>query len=241
MPIDGKRSKFPEGVDSFVELYDLSFDKIKEANRLTELKGQAVLDNDEQNEIINLTNSLKEYMITAETFNHFQDSLLAVQKFFNGNVKGYLEDKQKIWDTYIREFRATGKWTSGKEYKFQNMVTDASGDLFICKKTHISSQSITTANTEYWQQASAKGEKGDTGLSALYKGEWSVSKQYVIGDVVRFGRTTQSDGVDYICTQPNTGKSPDKEYAYWGIYTKLFVGTQRPLGVGEGLHFIKVV
>lgn len=242
MPIDGSRSDFPEKVDSgFIELFDLPFDKINSANRLTELKGKASLTNDEQNEVLSLTNSLKEYMITPETFNKFQDALVAVQKFFYDNVQGFIEDKQVIWNSYVQDFKHVGAWKTGTAYKFQNMVTDAQGNLFLCKKTHTSSTSITTANATYWQQASAKGEKGDTGLNALYKGEWSSSASYAVGDVVRFGRTTTSDGVDYIALKAGSNQNPSTASEYWGIYTKLYVGATRPSGAGEGLHFIKLV
>lgn len=241
MAINGSRSVFPEGVDVFTELYDLPFDKINQATRLTELKGKATLTNDEQNEILSLTNSLKEYMITPETFNKFQDALVAVQIFFNDNVQGYIENKQAIWDSYINDFKAVGAWKTGTAYRFQNMVTDAQGNLFICKKSHTASSTITTVNTTYWQQASARGEKGDTGLNALYKGAWSSATAYTIGDVVRYGRTTTSDGLDYIALQAGTNQNPSTESAYWGIYSKLFVGTERPNGAGEGLHFIKLV
>lgn len=242
MPIDGSRSNFPNSVDrNFTELFDLPFNKINEAHRLTELKGKSVLTNDEQNEVINLTNSLKEYMITPETFNYFQDALVAIQEFFYSNVQGFIEGKQVIWDSYIKSFKFVGKWQTAKKYGFQNMVTNDKGDLFICLKEHTASTSITTANTTYWQQASAKGDKGDTGLSAIYRGEWKNTTAYVVGDVVRFGRTSTTDGVDYICINLNTGKSPATEPTFWGIHSKLFVGSSRPDGAGQGLHFIKVV
>ena len=87
------RSVFPENVDTFNELFDLPFEKIADANRLTELKAKPTLTNDEQTEMLALTNSLKDYMITPETFNKFQDTLVAVETFFRDNVQGFIEDK----------------------------------------------------------------------------------------------------------------------------------------------------
>ena len=235
------RSKFPEGIDDdFIELFDLPFEKITDANRLTELKAKPTLTNDEQTEMLALTNSLKDYMITPETFNKFQDTLVAVETFFRDNVQGFIEDKQVIWGSYIANFKYIGAWASGVSYKFQNMVTDSAGNLYICKEDHIASVAP-SSDAVKWQQASAKGEKGDTGLNALYKGEWSSTTAYAIGDVVRFGRTVTNDGVDYIAIKAGTGQSPATATTYWVIYNKLFVGTERPAGVGEGLHFIKVV
>lgn len=161
MAIDGSRSDFPDKVDSFTELFDLPQNKVKEANRLTELKGQAVLNNDEQNEIKALSASLREYMVTPETWNKFQDALFATQRFFNSEIHEYLEDKQEVWDTYIREFKYVGKWKAGVEYSFQNMVTNDKGDLFICVEDHVSaSEDNPITNSRFWQRASAKGEQG---------------------------------------------------------------------------------
>lgn len=242
MAIDGSRSNFPNETDKFVELYDLPFDKIQQANRLTELKGKASLTNDEQNEIKTLEASLKDFMITPETFNHFQDAIYAVEKFFYDNVQGFIEDKQVIWDSYIREFRYIGRWQSGRAYKFQNMVTDSNGDLYIAKRDHTSATSTNpTTNTTNWQKASAKGEKGDTGLAATYKGDWSSSVAYKLGDAVCFGRVGSQAGVDYIALRDNTGKSPATSPDDWTILQKVYVGTSRPSGVGAGLHFIQEI
>lgn len=236
------RSEFPEKVDTFLELFDLPQNKIQEAQRLTELKGKAVLTNDEQNELKNLVASLKEFMITPETWNKFQDALQAVQQFFYDNVQGFIEDKQIIWHSYIQAFTYIGRWRTGVDYKFQNMVTDDKGDLFICKKDHRSASSTNpTTHTANWQRASAKGEKGDTGLNAIYQGDWTSSKAYKMGDAVCFGRVGSLAGIDYVALRDNTGKSPISSPDDWALYQKLYVGTTRPTGAGAGLHFIQEV
>lgn len=243
MPIDGSRSKFPETVDDgFLELFDLPFEKVQKAHRLTELKGKANLTNDEQTEMLSLVNELKEHMITPETFNHFQDALIAVQQFFYDNVQGFIEDRQVIWDSYIKDFKSVGKWTSGKEYKFQNMVTDSKGNLYICRETHkADATNEPSISPTYWQKASSKGDKGDIGLNAFYKGDWTSSATYVLGDAVCFGRVGHNAGLTYIALRENKGKSPDVSPDDWTLYQQLYVGNTRPVGAQEGLHFIKVV
>lgn len=236
------RSNFPNEVDQFTELWDLPNEKYAEARRLTELKGKAVLSNDEQNEIKSLTSSLREYMITPETWNKFQDALQAVQQFFYDNVQGFLEDKQEIWDSYIREFKYVGKWKTGVKYNFQNMVTNDKGDLFISKEEHTSSASNNPNTSDrYWQRASSKGDKGDIGLNAIYKGDWDNGTSYKMGDAVCFGRVDWHGGVTYIAKRDNTGKSPDKSPDDWFLYQQLYVGQERPVGAMAGLHFIQEV
>lgn len=240
MPINGSRSSFPDQVDQFTEVFDLSFEKIGKANRLTELKGKASLTNDEQNEVLAITTELRDYMITPETFNKFQDSLVAVQQFFNDNVQGFLDNKQAIWDSYIKEFKYVGTWAVSKEYKFQNMVTDAKGDLYICKQDNRSAAGTNpTTNTTYWQKASAKGDKGDIGLNAIYRGDWVAGTPYAIGDAVCFGRVGSAPGLTYIALRANTGKSPSTSPDDWMLYQQLYVGKTRPTGAQAGLHFIQ--
>ena len=230
------RSNFPASVDSFNELFDLPFDKIQSANRLTELKGKATLTNDEQNELLQLITELKDYMITPETFNKFQDALVAVETFFNQNVNQYIEDKQAVWATYVNSFKYIGAWTSGVSYKFQNMVINENGDLFICKADNVASlENKPTNSNAYWQRASAKGEKGDTGINAIFKGAWNSGTAYALSDAVNY------NGIDYIALRANTNVAPNSSSADWSLWDKLYIGTTRPIGVGAGLHFIKVI
>lgn len=237
------RSVFPENVDQFEELFDLPYDKYQAANRMAELKMKSSLTNDEQNELLNIIATLKAYMITPETWNKFADTLVAIETFFNANVKGYLTDKQKVWDSYIKQFKFVGKWVSGKSFKFQNMVSDVNGDLHICTADHTSTVSNNPLlNQVLWQKLSEKGDKGDTGLNATYKGDWNNTKSYVLGDAVCFGRDGIKGGITYISLTSNVGKSPATSPTDWQIYTQLYVGTDEPpLGAGIGMHFIKVI
>lgn len=235
------RSKFPEGVDSFVELFDLPYDKMKSAERLTLLKMQASLSNDEQNELSALTSELEDYIITPEHWNKFGDSLVAVQTFFNDNVKGFIENKQKLWDTYIKNFKYIGKWTGSKQYKFQNMVIGEDGDLFLCKKDHTSNSGNGVTNSEFWQRVSSKGDKGDIGLNASYKGDWSDVKEYDIGDAVSYKREGWKTPLVYISNmKSNIGNKPELGKG-WFLYSQLYVGNTVPAGASAGLHFIKVL
>lgn len=236
------RSVFPEEVDQFEELFDLPYDKYIAANRMAELKVKQSLTNDEQNELLNLTAVLRPYMITPETWNKFSDTLVAIETFFNANVKGFIQEKQVLWDSYIKQFKFVGKWETGKAYKFQNLVSDTNGDLHICTSNHTSTvANDPLKNQTLWQKLSSKGDKGDIGLNAFYKGDWVNSTQYQLGDAVNFGRSGSNGGVTFIALRSNLGKSPASSPEDWQIYSQLYVGTTPPLGSGVGLHFIKVL
>lgn len=244
MAIDGRRSNFPDGVDQFLELFDLPYNKVRDAERLSELRRQETLTDNEQNEVLSLTASLRENMLTVESFNKLQDSMYALQLFFNQNVHGYIENKQKIWDTYIKDFSYAGKWVSGKAYKFQNMVTNNRGDLFICRVNHTSTESnqpSESGDTTQWAKVGSKGDRGEPGVTGNFKGGWSPTTSYSLNDSVYAVDTGVNGGLLFIAKRDNVGKNPETSSDDWFMYTKQFVGVEEPLGAGEGLHFIKIV
>lgn len=234
------RSAFPEGVDIFNELFDLPYDKFVAAERLTELKTQPKLTNDEQNEVIVLTAELKDYLITPESFNHLTDAMTALQQFFNDNVQGWLEDKQATWDSYVRNFKLVGDWAVGKNYKFQNMVTSG-GNLYLAKSDHLSvaGNKPVIGSNGVWQQISNKGDKGDVGLTGILKGDWNISTSYKIGDAVSFGRELHYTPIIYIALKDNVGKTPNENPLDWLLYDKVYAGSKIPTGFGAGMHFIE--
>lgn len=236
------RSKFPEEVDEFVELFDLPFDKMKAAQRLTQLKMQAKLTNDEQNELSTLSSELQEYIITPEVWNKFADALVAVEQFFYSNVQGFIADKQKIWDSYIKQFVFVGAWKTGMSYKFQNMVRGSDGDLFISTKDHVSNSTTDPLVSATWVRLSSKGDTGEIGLNAIYKGDWNAATTYEMGDAVSFGREGWKKPLVYISkVDSNLGVEPEVNNSKWMLYSEMYVGSKRPNGAGAGLHFIQEV
>lgn len=246
MAIDGSRSSFPTQPDSFLELWDLPYNRVQSAERLTELKMKADINltHEEEQEIKQLTNELKEFMITPETWNKFQDALYNVQRFFHEEVNEYIEDKQEEWDTYVKNFQYVGHWESGREYEFQNMVTDPdTGDLYLCRENHNSNANNrpTGRGNHVWQRASSKGDKGDIGLNAIYRGDWNSSTQYEVGDAVNHGRVDHYAGLTFIALRDNQGQNPSQNPDDWQLYQQLFVGEENHVAAAPGLHFIEIV
>lgn len=237
------RSNFPNGVDTFKELYDLPADKVSKAEKLTQLKMKAKedLSHTEQEQIKVLTNELQDYLITPETWNKFGDALVAMQKFFNTEVTGYIDKKKSAWRDHADHFSVVGRWVAGKHYAAQNIVTHPeTGDFYICLQGHTSSQANRpngSGNT-YWIQGS-KSIKGDIGLNAIFKGQWNSSKRYVTGDAVSYG--TEGQELIYIAMSDSTNSNPSTTRGVWQLYDKLYVGRSAPRTAPAGLHFIEIV
>ena len=238
------RSNFPGGVDVFQELFDLPYNKIQDATRLTNLKMKQTLTNDEQNEVIRLSAELRDYMITPESMNKFQDALTAVEQFFYDEVDGYIDDKQALWKTYVEAFKHIGYWTTGKAYKFQNMVVNKeNGNLYLCKKNHTATAAnkpVADAST-YWVQVSSKGDKGDPGLTGILKGEWDSTTGYKIGDAVVYDRKSYNPPITYIALRDNTNKNPYDNPLDWLLLDRLSSGKTLPVTNAPGAHFVQFV
>lgn len=228
------RSDFPKKVDTFPELFDLPHDKVKEALELTQLKQKPTLDNNEQNRIKALTVGLKDYLITPEFMNKLADCIVELETFFDQNVRGYIQKKQVEWDTYVNDFRFVGVWDAKKKYKRQNMIT-FKGDLYLVLKDVVADVKNTPDKTDSYWKCSFKGDKGDIGLNAFYKGVWSGSVDYKIGDAVSL------EGIVYIANTANKGKNPSVAEDDWFPYQQTLIGKAKPKNLPKSIHFIHVL
>ncbi|MCY9056048.1 hypothetical protein MOE90_20600 [Bacillus spizizenii] len=226
------RSTFPEQVDSFVELYDLPPNLVSQAKRYQELKMKPTLTSTEQNELNGLTTQLKDFIISPEVWNKFADALVNTQTFFTQEVAGYIEAKQAVWDTYVKSFKYVEVYNSAHAYKFQNMVKNSNGDLYLAIKDVPAGTSLT--NTSYWQKISTKGDKGDVGLNAYYKGDYSDTATYAIGDAVSYG------GYLYYCKAATTAGTAPPNGSYWFLWDRHIVSKTEPPTRQAGLVWIKL-
>lgn len=239
--LTGRRSVFPGKVDSFEEKFDLKPSQVAQAKRLQELRSKEVLTNVEQEEINSINASLKSATLTPHDMNTFGDAIVNLEQFFNDEVTGYIEDKQAIWNGYINDFKYVGKWVSGKQYKYQNMVTGTNGDLYLARKTHTSTASVTTSNTEFWVKISSKGEKGDTGIAANFRGNWASATAYAINDAVYYRSNSIYGGLLYIAVRANTGKTPSTSPDDWALLNNLFVSETPVTNAIPGTNFIELI
>lgn len=224
----GNRSIFPMAIDTFTEMYDLPPSLVSKAKRMQELKMQPSLSSIEQEELVQLVKDLGQYMVTPENFNKFQDALTNIESFLLNELDGYIEDKQSEWSSMITNFSLKGEYDSAKQYYFQNMVT-YNGSLYICKAD---AKGKTPTNTSYWEKISEKGDKGDVGLGAIYKGEYVATTSYVIGDAVSY------NGSIYYCKLASKGILPTNT-TNWYCFDKHSVGETQPASVQNGVVWIK--
>lgn len=234
------RSSFPNKVDQFSEKFDLPANKVADALEMQQLKSKTTLDNNEQNRLSALQAELQDYTITPETMNKLQDAIVEIETFFDGNVRQYILSKQKEWDTYVNDFTFIGVWDSSKKYQKHNLVT-YQGNLWLCLNDIVSSAGNTPDTLpNNWRQVAYKGDKGDIGLNAIFKGEWSGSTSYRAGDAVsvRVDRPWKPVDMVFIAKRDNQGQKPTVGAAsdYWFPFHNIMYGTFDFLGTNTPIH-----
>lgn len=95
------RSNFPTSIDTFVEHYDITSADVVVVQRFQELKLKSLRTLVEENELSQLTTTLRNKIISPEDFNKFQDALVNMEVFIRDNVEGYILTKQNEFNTYL--------------------------------------------------------------------------------------------------------------------------------------------
>lgn len=85
-------SIFPQGIDTFVEHYDIQPADLPNIRRYQELKQKSYLGVEEQNELSNLTLVLREKIFLADDFNKLQDCITNLETFFRDETQQHLEN-----------------------------------------------------------------------------------------------------------------------------------------------------
>lgn len=237
-------SKFPNEIDQFKVVYDLSNEQVALAKKLNELKAKDVLSSVEQQEVLDIQSQLRENIITAHDWNVFASAIWNMEVLLNGEIKDYIKEKQKEWDTYVDNFNNKGLWKRGTEYKAQNMVLLPSGDLFIALDDHVSSeanQPLPEQSTTYWAPISSRGKRGADGVAGNYKGFWNALTTYNLSDVVTHEDMGHDGGLMYISNTTNTNKAPHQSPSDWTLITRVMTSKNKPLKAQAGTHFIKIL
>lgn len=234
------RSTFPQKVDTFTDAYDLPANLVPAAQELQALKAKTILNNNDQNRISALTAQLQDFMIDPERINRLQDAIHELETFFDGNVRQYILGKQKEWDMYIDDFTYKDVWSSTAKYKRQNIIT-YNGNLYLVIADVVADASHTPdKDPAHYRQCAYKGDKGDIGLTTIYKGVWNGTTAYKVGDAVsvKLGEPWNPTDIIFVAKKDNQGQMPNLN-AYsdtWYPYHNLMIGNKDFHGDRIPLH-----
>lgn len=216
--LTGSRSVFPNQLDSFRELVDISPSKKVQAKRYQELKMKEVLSPAEVSELNSLMTELQDFIVTPEYTNKMLDALINLESFFLTETVGFVNTKQTEMNSYvdtkktemqteINKFSYKGAYSPSTSYLKNNFVDfndGSSNQTYLCIENCIDKEP--SSNPLFWRKLTiqgVKGDRGDAGANFVYKGSWDSVTTYMKDEAVTYGGNLFVSKID-----SNTGFEP---------------------------------
>ncbi len=160
--------------------------------------------------ILNANPQLNGKIFNANDYNQIRDAILALERFYNSDIKNYITEKQAVWVAEVDKFNYKGVYSPTTQYYKNNMVdyTTTEGTfLYLCIQQP--DTGIAPTNTNYWRILTLRGERGLSGEGLSFAWVWDSTMEYNVNDVVVYGNKW------WVSTQVNRGQQPANGSAYW--------------------------
>lgn len=160
--------------------------------------------------ILNANPQLNGKIFNANDYNQIRDAILALERFYNSDIKNYITEKQATWVAEVDKFNYKGVYSPTTQYYKNNMVdyTTTEGTfLYLCIQQP--DTGIAPTNTNYWRILTLRGERGLSGEGLSFAWVWDSTMEYNVNDVVVYGNKW------WVSTQVNRGQQPANGSAYW--------------------------
>lgn len=160
--------------------------------------------------ILNSNPQLNGKIFSANDYNQIRDAILALERFYNSDIKNYITEKQAAWVAEVDKFNYKGIYSPTTQYYKNNMVdyTTTEGTfLYLCIQQP--DTGIAPTNTSYWRILTLRGERGLSGDGLSFAWMWDNTMQYNLNDVVVYGNKW------WVATQVNRGQQPANGSSYW--------------------------
>ena len=228
---------FPDNIQSFVTMLNMS---VEDGAAVTGYQQAMQAGNNTlaRQYYSQITNANQKF-IDATKMNTLMDTCVALQKFYEADIKPYIQSQQTIWGNRINQFNYVGDYSASTLYAVNNFVTyTVSGvrNVYICVKV----PPIGTAptNTTYWRKLSIQGLQGPSGENLSFRYTWDSGEVYYPEDVVVY------DNVVWGCLVQNSNQTPQSGSTYWrSIYSPQQVvypfSAQEPTNMQEGYLWFK--
>lgn len=174
--------------------------------------------------ILNANPQLNGKIFNANDYNQIRDAILALERFYNSDIKNYITEKQATWVAEVDKFNYKGVYSPTTQYYKNNMVdyTTTEGTfLYLCIQQP--DTGIAPTNTNYWRILTLRGERGLSGEGLSFAWVWDSTMEYNVNDVVVYGNKW------WVSTQVNRGQQPANGSAYWTEILKALPAIQIPV------------
>lgn len=126
-------------------------------------------------------------IVKATDLNKLSQAMLALERFWNGDIKNYITQVQAEWMAYVNQFDYLGTWSAANSYKKNNLVSYiVEGMTLIYMALQDVPQGTRPSNASYWQVLTVRGVEGPSGEGLSFRGNWSSSNNYALGDAVSY-------------------------------------------------------
>lgn len=201
---------FPNTVQTFVTMLDvLSADAAALAGYQQAMEaGDIALAQQYYQQISNASQKI----IDAQKLNTLIDTCMALEEFYKDDIQTWLESQQATWQERVDQFNYMGAFSASRQYEVNNFVMyTVAGiqQLYIC--TVRPPIGMSPVNTTYWRVLTVQGERGSSGDSLSFRGEWASSEAYNEQDVVSY------NGGLWGCLTTNQNQTPQEGSAYWKL------------------------
>lgn len=217
-------TSFPENIQVFKQFQDLS--STDSANYFAYLNALAKPDTAEAKKYLNLIGENK--LVTALDFNQICDTVLACEKFYEGEDNA----TKQFWQNVLNQFAYVQNWKSGTTYNKFNIVA-YQNYLYIALVNNPSGVPSSTPNQ--WAKISVGNIAGTT---TTWRGVYDTANTYYVGDMVSF------DNVWYIATLDNPTSAPPSDdwekYIDFNLYNPIISRT-RPINQIVGTLWYEVI
>ncbi len=221
-------------IDEFVELSDYTADDISNIERYQALKKKSNLTVAESEELLALSNGLKNKMLTSLRINTYEQGLIFLQEYFKENTLGLLESHKTNMDekialaeeeilNYIA--RLNGNYDYDETITYLSLMplfytNNGITDLYICKKD-CPMAGVLPTNTEYFIKVTQRGKQGEPGANFVWRYGWQESVNYDSQALVNYNQKM------YLSLQDNNlGHSPEEENSRWWLFWQYQVPNQ---------------
>lgn len=174
--------------------------------------------------ILNANPQLNGKIFSANDYNQIRDAVLALERFYDNDIYGYITEKQAGWIAEIDKFNFEGVYSPTVQYSKNNMVnyTTLEGTfLYLCISTPPTGTPPT--NNTYWRTLTLRGERGASGDGLSFTYVWDSTAQYKVNDVVIYGNKW------WAATQANRGQQPADGSSYWSEVLTALPAVQVPV------------
>ena len=253
--LTGSRSVFPNQLDSFRELVDISPSKKVQAKRYQELKMKEVLSPAEVSELNSLMTELQDFIVTPEYTNKMLDALVNLESFFLNETVGFVNIKQTEMNTYvdtkktemqteINKFNNKGTFNISAQYYKNNFVDfndGSSNQTYICLQNCIGKEP--SSNPLFWRKLTIQGQKGKdgVGIGLKMRGAWNDGTMYNKDDAIQYGGILFASLVD---SNLNNTPNPNQDTEFWAkaidvtITVKQLIGTRNITTQTNAVNFM---